>query len=190
MRRSTPVRGSRLTALFLAIVLTQIVSPFPASAQGFRPSRPVQGVYKDRITPHWFDNNMRFWYRNELAGKAKEFILVDAERGTREPAFDHAKLAARRPKPPGPSTKPISCRSTRLSSPAAARPFISPWTRRPGPAIWPLMPAARRPSARSKLPQGKAMTPPASAGADAERADRDESEVHPRTLPTASGRPS
>lgn len=36
---------------------------------------------------------MRFWYRNDLREGAKEFIVVDAERGTREPAFDHQKLA-------------------------------------------------------------------------------------------------
>src|SRR5947207_2072840 len=51
-------------------------------------------VFKDRITPHWFQNNTRFWYRNDLRGGAKEFIVVDAERGTRRPAFDHQKLAA------------------------------------------------------------------------------------------------
>src|SRR5262245_53274643 len=56
---------------------------------------PARGrVYKDQITPHWFHDNTRFWYRNDLRGGAREFILVDAERGTREPAFDHQKLAA------------------------------------------------------------------------------------------------
>ncbi|HKS37712.1 MAG TPA: hypothetical protein VJW76_11015, partial [Verrucomicrobiae bacterium] len=53
-----------------------------------------RGVYRDRVTPHWFHENTRFWYRNDLRGGAKEFVLVDAERGARQPAFDHAKLAA------------------------------------------------------------------------------------------------
>ena len=52
-------------------------------------------VFKDRITPHWFQNNTRFWYRNDLRGGAKEFILVDAERGTRGRAFDHETVAKR-----------------------------------------------------------------------------------------------
>jgi dipeptidyl aminopeptidase/acylaminoacyl peptidase len=65
------------------------------SPQGrFRRSRTVQGYYKAQITPHWFANNTRFWYRNDLSGGTKEFILVDAEQGTRQPAFDHQKLAA------------------------------------------------------------------------------------------------
>jgi len=51
-------------------------------------------VFKDRITPRWFADNTRFWYRNDLANRGKEFVLVDAEKGTREPAFDHARLAA------------------------------------------------------------------------------------------------
>src|SRR5205823_3034472 len=51
-------------------------------------------VYKAQITPHWFDNNRRFWYRNDLRGGGREFMLVDAVRGGRTPAFDHDKLAA------------------------------------------------------------------------------------------------
>lgn len=51
------------------------------------------GIYKAQITPHWFKNNTRFWYRNDLKGGAREFILVDAEKGTRQPAFDHEAVA-------------------------------------------------------------------------------------------------
>ncbi|MBI4662749.1 MAG: prolyl oligopeptidase family serine peptidase [Verrucomicrobia bacterium] len=50
-------------------------------------------VFKDRITPHWFANNTRFWYRNDLREGAKEFVLVDAVKGIRMAAFDHEKLA-------------------------------------------------------------------------------------------------
>src|SRR4051812_24266481 len=50
---------------------------------------PERGVYKAQITPHWFQNNTRFWYRNDLRDGAKEFILIDAEKGTRQPAFNH-----------------------------------------------------------------------------------------------------
>lgn len=51
-------------------------------------------VYRDQVTPHWFAANARFWYRNDLPGGAREFVLVDAEAGTRQPAFDHKRLAA------------------------------------------------------------------------------------------------
>jgi dipeptidyl aminopeptidase/acylaminoacyl peptidase len=59
--------------------------------RGFDP--PVRGVYKARIAPHWFQNDTRFWYRNDLREGVKEFIVVDAERGTRQPAFDYQQLA-------------------------------------------------------------------------------------------------
>jgi dipeptidyl aminopeptidase/acylaminoacyl peptidase len=52
------------------------------------------GVYKARITPHWIDGGSKFWYQYDLARGAREFILVDAEKGTRERAFDHERLAA------------------------------------------------------------------------------------------------
>src|SRR5581483_4465265 len=57
------------------------------------PGRRTGGVYKSQITPHWFPDGTRFWYRNDLAGGTREFILIDAARGTRGPAFDHDKLA-------------------------------------------------------------------------------------------------
>ncbi|HZW31580.1 MAG TPA: DUF885 family protein, partial [Isosphaeraceae bacterium] len=59
-----------------------------------RPNAFDRLVFKARIAPHWFHHDSRFWYRNDLPGGAKEFILVDADRGTRAPAFDHDKLAA------------------------------------------------------------------------------------------------
>ncbi len=50
-------------------------------------------VYKDSIDPNWIEDEPRFWYRNDLRDDTKEFILVDAEKGTRQRAFDHCKLA-------------------------------------------------------------------------------------------------
>jgi len=50
-------------------------------------------VYRDRIEPHWFSDNSRFWYRNDNPGDTREFIIIDAIAGTRQPAFDHAMVA-------------------------------------------------------------------------------------------------
>jgi len=50
-------------------------------------------VYRDRVAPHWFANQTRFWYRNELKDGAREFVSVDAEKGRRQPAFDHVRAA-------------------------------------------------------------------------------------------------
>jgi len=50
-------------------------------------------VYLADINPHWIEKTPRFWYRKASPG-ASEFVLVDAERSTSTPAFDHARLAA------------------------------------------------------------------------------------------------
>jgi dipeptidyl aminopeptidase/acylaminoacyl peptidase len=49
-------------------------------------------VYRSGVRPVWLADQS-FWYRNTTA-EGSEFVLVDPERATREPAFDHAKLAA------------------------------------------------------------------------------------------------
>ncbi|MBN2138580.1 MAG: DPP IV N-terminal domain-containing protein, partial [Sedimentisphaerales bacterium] len=50
-------------------------------------------VFRQRVGPNWFAGNSKFWYRNDLPGGVREFILVDAEKGTRQSAFDHTRLA-------------------------------------------------------------------------------------------------
>ena len=77
----------------VAAVAVVLVAADAALAQ--RQGRgPAGGVYKSRIVPHWFRENTRFWYRNDLRGGAREFVVVDANAGTRAPAFDHQRLAA------------------------------------------------------------------------------------------------
>ncbi len=45
-----------------------------------------------RVRATWLPGD-RFWYRN-VGPDGIEFVLFDAARGTRQPAFDHAKVAA------------------------------------------------------------------------------------------------
>ena len=46
-----------------------------------------------RSTPHWIDGGDTFWYRTTRQDGV-QFVKVDPETGTREPAFDHVRLAA------------------------------------------------------------------------------------------------
>ena len=54
-------------------------------------------VYRDRVDPHWLAETgkdaARFWYRVDTGRDRTEFILVDAEKGTRAQAFDHVRVA-------------------------------------------------------------------------------------------------
>ncbi|MEM7015102.1 MAG: DPP IV N-terminal domain-containing protein, partial [Verrucomicrobiota bacterium] len=54
-----------------------------------------QNVYRERLEPHWLKGGVEFWYRNDNKGGEREFILVNAEDGTRKPAFDHEKYDAK-----------------------------------------------------------------------------------------------
>jgi hypothetical protein len=50
-------------------------------------------VTRERVEASWLGDTHRFWYRVDLADGAKEYVLVDAESGKKEPLFDHALLA-------------------------------------------------------------------------------------------------
>ena len=61
-------------------------------AQQFLPGNLRHLVYVADVNPHWIEKSSRFWYR-KASPQGSEFILVDAEKNTSAPAFDHARLA-------------------------------------------------------------------------------------------------
>jgi dipeptidyl-peptidase-4 len=63
-----------------------------ARAKGLR-KLTENKVFHTRVRPHWLEGNTTFWYRVQTAAERHEFILVDAKKATRKPAFDHARLA-------------------------------------------------------------------------------------------------
>lgn len=50
-------------------------------------------LFRDRVQPHWLEDNTRFWYEVKTGAHSHEFILVDAVKGERKQAFDHERLA-------------------------------------------------------------------------------------------------
>lgn len=58
-----------------------------------RSERGSRLVVRDRVLPHWFANNDRFWYRVDLHDGVREFIVVDALLGQRTSAFDRLAVA-------------------------------------------------------------------------------------------------
>jgi dipeptidyl-peptidase 4 len=61
-------------------------------AERFLPGNVRHLVYVATVTPHWIEKTNRFWYRR-VGLTDTRFVLVDAEKNTAEPAFDHARLA-------------------------------------------------------------------------------------------------
>ncbi|HUZ00524.1 MAG TPA: DPP IV N-terminal domain-containing protein, partial [Thermomicrobiaceae bacterium] len=53
--------------------------------------RPL--IHNATVTLHWIGETDRLWYRR-TDSQGASFVLVDPAAGTREPAFDHARLAA------------------------------------------------------------------------------------------------
>jgi dipeptidyl-peptidase-4 len=81
----------------LILIASLALSGLLATGNDSQAADPATRIYRDKVSPHWFagtGGSDKFWYRLELPGKQKEFILVDAEKGERAPAFDHVRLAA------------------------------------------------------------------------------------------------
>jgi len=62
-----------------------------AHAEQFMAYNTTPLVYGAVVRPNWLPNG-KFWYRVARENGA-EFVLVDPEKGSRAPAFDHARLA-------------------------------------------------------------------------------------------------
>ncbi len=78
----------KIVSLFLGLFTATVLVGQDAKTNAAGPK-----IYRDKVAPHWFAGNNKFWYRVELPGDAREFILVDAAQGTRRPAFDHERVA-------------------------------------------------------------------------------------------------
>ncbi|HSV72779.1 MAG TPA: prolyl oligopeptidase family serine peptidase [Chthonomonadales bacterium] len=104
-------RGWAAAAALVATMASAGAAPAPAPGQGpaprpgpetmrraydraarFGSAEMGRLVYRASVEPNWIQGTARFWYRVDVRGK-RWFVLVDAERGTRGPAFDHARLA-------------------------------------------------------------------------------------------------
>src|SRR5205085_8026492 len=91
-RNLHPTALTRALAVLAAALMVATATPAAAQRRGASGER--SGVYKAQITPHWFDGGSKFWYENDLAGGKREFILVDADQGRREPVLDAEKATA------------------------------------------------------------------------------------------------
>jgi dienelactone hydrolase len=84
--------GRRLALAVFSIVVGVAATSLQARDSVKKP-RPGGRVYVTSVTPHWLAGNTRFWYRNELKDRNREFIAVNAVKGVRARAFDHERLA-------------------------------------------------------------------------------------------------
>lgn len=64
-----------------------------ARAEGLLPWNLRKKLFRAVVKPNWIGGSDAFWYRVSSRTGA-EFVRVDPSSATREPAFDHARLAA------------------------------------------------------------------------------------------------
>src|SRR5262245_31233213 len=78
------------------LLLTLVLTGWSTFGQAPSTNTPTL-VFRDQVTPRWFagadGETNKFWYRLNLSGDRREFIVVNATDGRRAPAFDHARVA-------------------------------------------------------------------------------------------------
>src|SRR4051812_22894217 len=114
-RRDARPKVARLVLGILVIPIVLALAASDARAQGHKSDyeradrlreRARRQVVQVRVKPHWFSDGDRFWYRRDLPGGGREFVVVDAAKGTKAPAFDHERLAAALAKETGQEQNP------------------------------------------------------------------------------------
>jgi dipeptidyl-peptidase-4 len=83
----------KLAFLQLAILMPTYLAQTPdyARAERFIGYNTTPLVYHAGVRATWLPGD-RFWYRTTML-EGSAFVLVDAAKGSKEPAFDHAKVA-------------------------------------------------------------------------------------------------
>ncbi len=94
-----PAHTRRLAGTLLAMASTlpvpvaaQITAADYYRAEQFMGEQARVMVTGDQVSPRWLADG-RFWYRSRVQG-GTEFVIVDPAAATREPAFDHDRLAS------------------------------------------------------------------------------------------------
>lgn len=87
------VVGLLFFGLVPMLVQAQTMEDRYARAEQFLHFHADSLVLNDDITPHWMDEENRFWYRRDRPD-GTEFILLDPGEDMRQPAFHHERLAA------------------------------------------------------------------------------------------------
>ena len=64
-----------------------------ARAEQMLPWSTARLVFGDSVTPRWYRDGNRFWFRNTTRNGA-DFLVVDPAAGSARPLFDNARLAA------------------------------------------------------------------------------------------------
>jgi dipeptidyl aminopeptidase/acylaminoacyl peptidase len=102
--------ASGLAAILLPMVLLSTILSAQLGPADYERALNLQEKYRNLVLhlpdqAEWIEGSDRFVYRRSIPG-GHEFVLVDAEKQTQKPAFDHARLAAELSRELGEPVKP------------------------------------------------------------------------------------
>ncbi len=118
----TSSRIASLAAVFLDILLLAASSTGQGTredyerAEMFLPQNCSELVFNLRVAPRWIHETDRFWFIT-TSERGHEFLLVDPEKPSVEPAFDHGRLAETLSRASGSTTRSSRPASTAPSGP-------------------------------------------------------------------------
>ena len=101
------IRSTSITSLLLMIFL--VLSPQQATAKKIKPYQPSDllenyrqahasindvnnKMIRHRVSPHWVEEDNKFWYKLDLHAGKREWVVVDCLAGKRQPAFNHTAV--------------------------------------------------------------------------------------------------
>src|SRR3954470_7384417 len=95
--RPLPGTRMRLPMIALALLLPITTAAAQGTAADYKRAddlnKKYSGLAVDVVeAPHWIDSTSKLWYRKSVAG-GNMFMLADVAAKTKQPAFDHAKVA-------------------------------------------------------------------------------------------------
>jgi dipeptidyl aminopeptidase/acylaminoacyl peptidase len=100
--RSRVVRMKTSSRCSLVVILAALLPCVPLHGQGtladYQRAHDLRAKAADLVVnvpgpAHWIGDEHRFWYARTVKG-GNDYVLVDADAGTKKPAFDQTKLAA------------------------------------------------------------------------------------------------
>src|SRR5262249_6055357 len=90
--------ASASAALTCALLLLPRISAAQGTLEDYRRAATINQRFNNLTVgvvqggPNWISGTDRFWYRVTVNGGA-QFVTVDPDAWTKQPAFDHARLA-------------------------------------------------------------------------------------------------
>ena len=89
------------------------------------PKRTENLVFRDRVMPNWLPDGKAFWYRVQTGLKTHEFVLIEAEKGTRKTAPSLRELGLPEQEALKSSTAGVQLRATKRTGEVSSLKFVN-----------------------------------------------------------------